>query len=94
MLFGTVITGSEDDETKTETKELIARGKVIRKFTRQEEQRLVGERGNEIKDITAHFFSLIKRYESGEISSFGILPDHVKDGRITRIRLISERQED
>ena len=96
MLFGTDKTVNEYDNGDKETvKEIWVGGELRRIIKSREVQRHVGERGDEIKDITAFFFSALGKYQRGEITSFGILPDHVdrKTKRITRIKIITESEE-
>lgn len=95
MQFGTINEGTENEDEKIEYKTSYRKGKPTKKFKIETEQRKVGERGNEVKDMYAFFFSLIKKYESGEAYTFGLMADGVdpKTGRISRIKLITEQQE-
>lgn len=95
MQFGATKTGTDNGDERDFVKEVISRGKVVRRFKVKEEQRLVGERGNEMKDITAHFFAVLKQYEAGEVNTFALMADHLdpETNKISRIKLVTEKHE-
>ena len=95
MQYGTTTTVAESGDERDLIKDVIRKGKVIRRYNIKEEQRLVGSRGNEIKDITAHFFAVLKQYEAGEVNTFSLLADHLdpETSKISRIKIVTEKQE-
>lgn len=95
MQYGSTKTGIDDGEIRDFVKEIIRKGDVIKRFNIKEEQRLVGTRGNEIKDITAHFFAVLKQYEAGDVQTFSLIADHLDPAteKISRIKIVTEKQE-